>query len=319
MFRLSTIILIGCAAFLGNGSVSFASAGGKPNPCVEDPATDPGGGAVWVAYPVCEWVTVTITGPSSTQDGASAEFEVTVDPDDLSPTYKWSYTTPSGAGNLPTGNIFDDDTKVDPTVANAWWFASPDNKGTAAPACDYTIKVDVTIDGKLASETANWNVFVTSDSEGRLGWVVRPRITGEPAYELYSSGGNDYYRIASENGSLSRNTPANSDINYGVLDSGQWKNKTKKHEEEHVKQWPSGAWKNFFLVQAFRTRLNNVSTTYAGNSLGLRALELEVKSRISDFNSAETTKANNAGDREALARAAADSEPPLYDFSGQTN
>ena len=264
-------------------------------------------------------VEITFNGPASTQDGASADFSVTVDPDDLSPTYKWSYTTPSGAGNLPSGGIFDDDTKSDPTVAKAWWFASPDDKGTAAPSCDYTIEVEIDFGVSKITKTQNWSVPITLDPNGNLGWVRRPFISGEPVYEIYAdSDGDEYYRIKPGNGSLTRNTPTNNDIVITVLSSGQWADKTRKHEEEHVKQWSNGGWKDYYSVSVMRSRLNSVSDTYAPNSYGLSALRSEVLKEIADYNTLERRRGDDtSAQRESLARAAADSIDPPYDFSGQ--
>ena len=113
------------------------------------------------------------------------------------------------------------------------------------------------------------------------------------------------------------NTPTNGDIQYAVLDSGQWKNKTRKHEEEHVKQWSTGAWKDYFSVSVMRARMDSISDTYAPNSAGLSALKQEVQNEISTYNNVETIRANNtSAQRESQARAAADNISPPYDFSG---
>ncbi len=263
-------------------------------------------------------VEIELTVPSSTQDGASAAFEIDLDPDSLTPTYKWAYKTPTGAGNLPTSNLFDDTTSASPEIGNAWWFASPDNKGSAAPTCSYTVEVELDFGVSKIIKTKTWNVFISSHPSGYLGWVRRPFISGEPAYEIYThANGNDYYRIKAGNGSLTRNTPTNGDIQYAVLDSGQWKNKTRKHEEEHVKQWSTGAWKDYFSVSVMRARMDSISDTYAPNSAGLSALKQEVQNEISTYNNVETIRANNtSAQRESQARAAADNISPPYDFSG---
>ena len=268
-------------------------------------------------------VELEIKGPDSTQDGASASFEIEIEPEDLdlTPTYEWSYTTPGGAGNLPDGDIFDDKTKIDPEVSNAWWFASPDSKSSAAIECNYTIEVEIDFGDSQITKTKDWKVFITSHPDGYLGSVRRPYVYGEPEYEIYTAAnGRKYYRIKAGNGSLRRWTPTNGDINIYVLKSGQWEAKVRKHEEEHVRQWSTGGWKDYFSVSAMRTRLNSVSDTYAPNHLGLESLKHAVTNEISAFNIKENKRANaSSAQRESLARTAADRTGPPYDFRGQTN
>jgi hypothetical protein len=115
MFRLSTIILIGCAAFLGNGSVSFASAGGKENPCL-DPGTNSDPDFDWEDYPVCEYAKYTI--------------EITA-PDDGE-----TYEKDSGETAEATAEREGSDTGVtDETASIAW---SGDASGSGGTSGDFT-------------------------------------------------------------------------------------------------------------------------------------------------------------------------------------
>ena len=259
-------------------------------------------------------VELEIKGPDSTQDGASASFEIEIEPEDLdlTPTYEWSYTTPGGAGNLPDGDIFDDKTKIDPEVSNAWWFASPDSKSSAAIECNYTIEVEIDFGDSQITKTKDWEVFITSHPDGYLGETPPPFITGLPEIVEYNDPRNEkykLYKVGSGNGALDRNSPTNGSITYHVLDSSQWKSKTKKHEEYHVMQWTTGGWKDYYSLAKLRNQLSKIDNNYSSRD----ALVTKIKNIILEFNRDERARSKiTFPQREQAAREHASDVAPYY-------
>lgn len=88
-------------------------------------------------------VSISITPSQTVNDGAAANFSVTVN-GDTPRAYQWAFTAPRGAGNNPRVD-FSAPSSDSTAVTSAHWFASPDEMCGAALSATYTIKCTVTL------------------------------------------------------------------------------------------------------------------------------------------------------------------------------
>lgn len=187
--------------------------------------------------------------PSETEDGGSADFELEVSPDSLSPEYAWTFEVPSGAGNNPNVNFTPNDQKLT-SVAVAHWFADPGSEDKPPLVKDqgitpYTLKATLSYLGVSVEVEHEWTVFLPNP----LGETKSARIEGTPSYQKNPSTGK--WEITGV-GTLHRFAPAESDITIHVNSNSQWHAKTQAHEEHHVEQWSNiPPWKDYYDVAYF--------------------------------------------------------------------
>lgn len=194
-----------------------------------------------------EVVNVVINVPPNVEDGATANFSVTVTGG--TPTaYQWSFEAPGGSGNNPHVN-FTAPTAAS-TGANAHWFARPNNPCSAGFNSQYTIKIQVSFQnrGPITKE-APYTVSVGTN----WGGGVDPPATSAPAgtLELAFDSGTGLWKVVGP-GSLQR---VPSPIIMRTPQNSQFYNKTLRHEEVHVEQYATGIFSDLYKISNVMPRL----------------------------------------------------------------
>lgn len=178
--------------------------------------------------------------PSETQDGSeSGTFSIQFEPSSVTPaSYEWIYQVPQTAGRHPTGEIFDDKTKVAPKVSVAQWFAptNSDDRNVDTKNCSYQIKCRITLGGATYdSPFVNWSVWAYKSPI-----TTPPNITKTITNVLIISRTNtdSVYTATVVGHTMTRSAPViNSD---GMLSSNSFYTKIiSEHEGKHVTQWTS--------------------------------------------------------------------------------
>lgn len=194
--------------------------------------------------------------PATANDGDTVTFSVTTEGG--TPTaYQWSFQSPSGAGNNPQVN-FASPTSAS-TTAPAKWFANPNSDCATSPPAPsashpyynskYKIKIKVTFQG--GSEVTKDKDFTVNAWWDPAGSVAPATISGG-VRRGYDNLGRLYVVVNS--GTMARTTnPAV--IN--VPTTSQFYNKMLRHEQEHVRQWQSGLYKDIWTVAGFMAVIAN--------------------------------------------------------------
>lgn len=257
-----------------------------------------------------------ITPPVDTQDGSqSSAFSIAIEPSSVTPdSYEWVYTTPSGAGRAPTGDIFDDKTKADPKVGAAQWFAptNSDNRNTDGPVCKYKIKCKIMIQSvEYVTSEVDWGV-----------WAYRKQVTNVPTI---TKTGNVLNITRTNNGSqytaivvghnMTRTAPQID--NDGMLSSNSFYGKViSSHEGRHVTQWTSVVpWSDYYsadkVYQLFagETKTGVLYDVQSWTS----ALQAKANSVLTTYLTAcDGQKSATADNRERDAHAVSNGVGPAY-------
>lgn len=176
-------------------------------------------------------VSISITPAQTVNDGATANFAVTVN-GDTPRAYLWAFTAPRGAGNNPRVD-FTAATSDSTSVTAAHWFASPNEMCGAAINATYTIKCTVTLsNGKR--KTKETQLTVSAAFNGHPGLTIGPSVTGYPAYSFNSSTG--LWRVTGV-GTMTRTAP---EATTSIPNTSQFYDKAIAHENQHVANYAPG-------------------------------------------------------------------------------
>jgi len=175
-------------------------------------------------------VSISITPSQTVNDGATANFAVTVD-GDTPRAYQWAFTAPSGAGNNPRVD-FSAATSDSTSVNSAHWFASPNSMCGAGLTATYTIKCTVTLsNGKRKTLQTQLRV---SAFDGEPGSTEGASITGGPTIGFDSS--RNLWTVV-DKGTMAR---AAAVAHVNIPSTSQFYDKAVAHENQHVANYNPG-------------------------------------------------------------------------------
>lgn len=191
-------------------------------------------------------VSISITPSQTVNDGATANFAVTVN-GDTPRAYQWAFTAPRGAGNNPRVD-FSAATSDSTSVTSAHWFASPNEMCGAGLIATYTIKCTVTLsNGKRKTLQTQLRV---SAFDGEPGATEGVSITGGPTTGF---DGSRNLWVVVDRGTMAR-SPAVAHVN--IPNTSQFYDKAVAHENQHVANYnPGGVLGDLWTVDDLFSRL----------------------------------------------------------------
>lgn len=173
-------------------------------------------------------------------DISQSMFTISVPPTYQITEWGWTCTAPQGAGNNPSCIITPPD--GEPVVAEASWFALPDDSCLANQVSTYTVKSTVTIDGtQYETNPAYLNIGLPLTG----GETKMPMLDGVVSIALDPL--LNVWRVAGS-GTLTRVIEP---VDNSLSPNSQFYDKVSKHEEQHVADLIAGPGKNLVTVDEF--------------------------------------------------------------------